>query len=117
MSIKIDESLALSYYSKLKLDHSSPSQEAMNDSDWLVNYCLFDQNIRRKKNINYRMNAGVSIGRATQRYAVKYFYEAENKVANKKESLDKIIEDELAQYDKYQPHSPLDKEQHEDTRQ
>lgn len=117
MSIKINEDLALSYYSKLGLDHSSPSQEAMNDSDWLVNYCFFNQDIRRKKNINYKMNAGVSIGRASQRYAVKYFYEAENKILNQKESLDKIIEDELAQYDKYQPHNEMDKEQHQDTRE
>jgi hypothetical protein len=31
----IDEDLALSYYSKLGLDHSSPSQEALSDSDWV----------------------------------------------------------------------------------
>ena len=30
----IDEDLALSYYAKLGLDHSSPSQEALSDSDW-----------------------------------------------------------------------------------
>jgi len=35
----IDEDLALSYYSKLGLDHSSPSQENMSDSDWLIRYC------------------------------------------------------------------------------
>jgi hypothetical protein len=117
MTIKIDEDKCIQYYSKLNLDHSSPSQEAMDDALWLVNYCYWDQNRRREKNISFRMIAGVSIGRASQRFAVKYFYDAEKKMINEKQSLDKIIEDELKQYDAYQPHNELDKEQHQDTRQ
>jgi hypothetical protein len=117
MTIKIDEDKCIQYYSKLNLDHSSPSQEAMDDALWLVNYCYWDQEKRRQKNVSFRMVAGVSIGRASQRFAVKYFYDAEKKMINEKQSLDKIIEDELKQYDSYQPHSDLDREQHQDTRE
>ena len=117
MTIKIDEDKAISFYNKLELDHSSPSQESMDDSTWLVKYAFFTQEDRRNMNISYRMNAGVSIGRASQRYAVKYSYEAENKILNERASLDKIIDEELKLYDKYQPHNETDKEQHEDTRQ
>ena len=42
----IDEDIALQYYSKLGLDHSSPSQENMSDSDWLIRYCHFTQEDR-----------------------------------------------------------------------
>lgn len=115
--IKINEDLAISYYKRLNLDHSSPSQDQMDDATWLVKYCFFTQEDRRKLNINHKMNAGVSIGRASQRFAVKYVYDADKKILNNKQNLDKIIEEELIQYDKYQPHSPLDKEQHEDTRE
>ena len=76
-----DEDLALSYYKKLNLDHSSPSQEAMSDSDWLIRYCHFTQEDRRLMNISYRMTAGVSIGRASQRFVSKYMYEAEKKIS------------------------------------
>ena len=117
MIIKIDEDKAIGFYNKLELDHSSPSQEAMDDATWLVKYAFFTQEDRRLMNISYRMMAGVSIGRASQRFAVKYMYDAEKKMLNDKQSLDKIIEDELNQYDKYQPHNEADKEQHQDTRQ
>jgi hypothetical protein len=116
MTIKIDEDKCIQYYSKLNLDHSSPSQEAMDDALWLVNYCYWDQEKRRQKNVSFRMVAGVSIGRASQRFEVKYFYDAEKKMINEKQSLDKIIEDELKAYSSYQPHNELDKEQHEDTK-
>ena len=116
-SIKnIDEDLALSYYAKLGLDHSSPSQESLSNSDWIVRYCHFTQEDRRLMNISYRMTAGVSIGRASQRYVSKYMYEAEKKMLIEKKDLDTIIKEELAEYDKYQSHSPLDKEQHQDTK-
>ena len=112
----IDEDIALQYYSKLNLDHSSPSQENMSDSDWLIRYCHFTQEDRRLMNISYRMTAGVSIGRASQRYVSKYMYEAENKILNEKKDLDTIIKEELTEYDKYQAHNQADKEQHEDTK-
>jgi hypothetical protein len=112
----IDEDLALSYYSKLGLDHSSPSQENLSDSDWLVRYCHFNQEDRRLMNISYRMTAGVSIGRASQRFVSKYMYDAEKKILNEKKSLDQIIDEELKEYDKYQAHNEADKEQHEDTK-
>jgi len=117
MNIKIDEDKCIQYYSKLNLDHSSPSQEAMDDALWLVNYCYWDQEKRRQKNVSYRMVAGISIGRASQRFAVKYFYDAEKKMINEKQSLDKIIDEELKAYSAYQPHSESDKEQHEDTKE
>ena len=112
----IDEDIALQYYSKLGLDHSSPSQENMSDSDWLIRYCHFNQDDRRLMNISYRMTAGVSIGRASQRYVSKYMYEAENKILKEKKDLDTIIKEELTEYDKYQAHNQADKEQHEDTK-
>ncbi len=95
-SIKnIDEDLALSYYKKLNLDHSSPSQEALSDSDWLVRYCHFTQEDRRLMNISYRMTAGVSIGRASQRFVSKYMFDAEKKILNEKKDLDTIIKEEF----------------------
>jgi hypothetical protein len=112
----IDEDLALSYYSKLGLDHSSPSQEALSDSDWVVRYCHFTQEDRRLMNISYRMTAGVSIGRASQRFVSKYMYDAEKKILNEKKDLDTIIKEELAEYDKYQAHNEADKEQHQETK-
>ena len=112
----IDEDLALSYYKKLNLDHSSPSQEALSDSEFLVRYCLFTQEDRRLMNINYRMQGGVSVGRASQKFVSKYMYEAEKKILNEKKDLDTIIKEELEEYDKYQPHNELDKEQHQDTK-
>jgi len=112
----IDEDIALQFYKKLNLDHSSPSQENMSDSDWLVRYCHFTQDDRRLMNISYRMTAGVSIGRASQRFVSKYMYDAEKKILNEKISLDQIIEEELKEYDKYQAHNEADKEQHEDTK-
>jgi hypothetical protein len=116
-SIKnIDEDIALQFYKKLNLDHSSPSQENMSDSDWLIRYCHFTQEDRRLMNISYRMTAGVSIGRASQRFVSKYMYDAEKKILNEKLSLDQIIEEELKEYDKYQAHNEADKEQHEDTK-
>lgn len=117
MTIKIDEDKCIQYYSKLNLDHSSPSQEAMDDALWLVNYCYWDQEKRRQKNVSYRMVAGISIGRASQRFAVKYMYDAEKKMINEKQSLDKIIDEELKAYSAYQPHNEADKEQHEDTKE
>ena len=116
-SIKnIDEDLALSYYKKLNLDHSSPSQEALSDSDWLVRYCHFTQEDRRLMNISYRMTAGVSIGRASQRFVSKYMFDAEKKILNEKKDLDTIIKEELDEYSKYQAHNEEDKIQHEDTK-
>ena len=112
----IDEDIALQYYSKLGLDHSSPSQENMSDSDWLIRYCHFNQEDRRLMNISYRMTAGVSIGRASQRFLSKYMYDAEKKILNEKKDLDTIIKEELVEYDKYQAHNQADKEQHEDTK-
>jgi len=112
----IDEDIALSYYKKLNLDHSSPSQEALSDSEFLVRYCFFTQEDRRLMNINYKMQGGVSVGRASQRYVSKYMYDAEKKILNEKKDLNTIIKEELAEYDKYQPHNELDKEQHEDTK-
>jgi len=112
----IDEDILLQYYKKLNLDHSSPSQEAMSDADWLVRYCHFTQEDRRLMNISYRMTAGVSIGRASQRFVSKYMYEAEKKMINEKKDLDTIIQEELKEYDKYQAHNEADKEQHEDTK-
>ena len=112
----IDEDILLQYYKKLNLDHSSPSQEAMSDSDWLVRYCHFTQEDRRLMNISYRMTAGVSIGRASQRFVSKYMYEAEKKMLIEKKDLDTIIKEELAEYDKYQCHNELDREQHQDTK-
>ncbi len=116
-SIKnIDEDIALQYYKKLNLDHSSPSQEALSDSEFLVRYCLFTQEDRRLLNGSSKMNAGVSIGRASQRYLSKYMFEAEKKLLNEKKSIDQIIDEELKLYDQYQPHNQLDKEEHEDTK-
>jgi hypothetical protein len=112
----IDEDIALQYYKKLNLDHSSPSQENLSDSDFLVRYCHFTQEDRRLMNISYRMTAGVSIGRASQRFVSKYMYDAEKKILNEKKSLDQIIDEELKEYDKYQAHNEADKEQHEDTK-
>jgi hypothetical protein len=112
----IDEDIALQYYKKLNLDHSSPSQEAMSDADWLVRYCHFTQEDRRLMNGSFRMTAGVSIGRASQRFVSKYMYEAEKKMLNEKKDLDTIIQEELKEYDKYQAHNEADKEQHEDTK-
>jgi hypothetical protein len=112
----IDEDIALQYYSKLGLDHSSPSQENLLDSDWLIRYCHFTQEDRRLMNISYRMTAGVSIGRASQRFVSKYMYDAEKKILNEKKDLDTIIKEELVEYDKYQAHNEADKEQHEDTK-
>ena len=112
----IDEDIALQFYKKLNLDHSSPSQENMSDADWLVRYCHFTQEDRRLMNISYRMTAGVSIGRASQRFVSKYMYDAEKKILNEKKSLDQIIEEELKEHDKYQPHNEADKEQHDDTK-
>ena len=112
----IDEDIALQYYSKLGLDHSSPSQENMSDSDWLIRYCHFNQEDRRLMNISYRMTAGVSIGRASQRYVSKYMYDADKKILNEKKDLDTIIKEELTEYDKYQAHNEADKEQHQETK-
>ena len=112
----IDEDLALSYYSKLGLDHSSPSQENMSDSDWLIRYCHFKQEDRRLMNVSYRMTAGVSIGRASQKFLSKYMYDAEKKILNEKKDLDTVIQEELKEYDKYQAHNEVDKEQHQDTK-
>ncbi len=111
-----DPDICIKYYEKLKLDHGSPSQTAQTNADWLVNYCLFDQTDRRNKNISFRMNAGVSIGRASQKYVSKYMYEAEKKMLIEKKDLDTIIQEELKEYDKYQAHNEADKEQHEDTK-
>jgi len=116
MSIKIDEDKLISYYNKLGLDHSSPSQESMSDADWLIRYCFFTQEDRRLMNISYRMTAGVSIGRASQRYVSKYMFEAEKKMLIEKKNLDTIIQEELKEYEKYQAHNEADKEQHEDTK-
>ncbi len=86
-SIKnIDEDIALQYYKKLNLDHSSPSQEALTDSDWLVRYCHFTQEDRRLMNISYRMTAGVSIGR----YAMLVNTTGSNNVAMGNFSLDAL---------------------------
>ena len=43
-------------------------------------------------------------------------YEAEKKMLIEKKNIDTIIKEELTEYDKYQPHNELDKEQHEDTK-
>ncbi len=75
-----DPDVCIKYYEKLNLDHGSPSQTAQSNADWLVNYCWFDQTDRRNKNISFRMNAGVSIGRASQKYVSKYMYEAEKRM-------------------------------------
>ena len=116
-SIKnIDEDLALSYYAKLGLDHSSPSQESLSNSDWIVRYCHFTQEDRRLMNISYRMTAGVSIGRASQRYVSKYMYEAEKKMLIEKKDLNTIIKEELDLYDKYVVADEEDKIQKEDTK-
>jgi hypothetical protein len=111
-----DPDICIKYYEKLNLDHGSPSQTAQTNADWLVNYCLFDQTDRRNKNISFRMNAGVSIGRASQKYVSKYMYEAEKRMLIEKKNIDTIIKEELTEYDKYKPHNELDKEQHEDTK-
>jgi len=107
----------ISYYTKLNLDHTSPSQESMLDSDWLIKYCFFTQEERRLMNINYRMTAGVTVGRASQRYISKYMYDADKKILNEKKDLDQIIKDEIQEYEKYQPHNELDAEQHQETKQ
>jgi hypothetical protein len=112
----IDEDIALQYYKKLNLDHSSPSQEALSDSEFLCRYCFFTQEDRRLMNINYKMQGGVSVGRASQKFVSKYMYEAEKKILNEKKDLDTVIQEELAEYDKYQPHNEMDKEQHQDTK-
>jgi len=82
----------------------------------LVRYCHFTQEDRRLMNISYRMTAGVSIGRASQRFVSKYMYDAEKKILNEKKDLDTIIKEELAEYDKYQAHNEADKEQHQETK-
>ncbi len=57
----IDEDIALQFYKKLNLDHSSPSQENMSDSDWLVRYCHFTQEDRRLMNrITFKSKTSVS---------------------------------------------------------
>jgi hypothetical protein len=62
------------------------------------------------------MSAGVSIGRASQRYVSKYMYEAEKKMLIEKKDLDTIIKEELNEYDKYIPADEEDKIQKEDTK-
>jgi hypothetical protein len=62
------------------------------------------------------MTAGVSIGRASQRFLSKYMYDAEKKILNEKKDLDTVIQEELKEYDKYQPHNEADKEQHQETK-
>jgi hypothetical protein len=62
------------------------------------------------------MTAGVSIGRASQKFLSKYMYDAEKKILNEKKDLDTIIKEEINEYDKYQAHNEADKEQHEDTK-
>jgi len=112
----IDEDLALSYYSKLGLDHSSPSQDQLSLGDWIVRYCFFTQEDRRSLQGSYRMSAGVTIGRASQKYVSKYMYEAEKKILNEKKDLDTIIKEELTEYDKYVVADEEDKIQKEDTK-
>ena len=111
-----DPDICIKYYQALGLDHSSPSQDNMSDSDWLCRYVFFDEPTRRALQGSYRMSAGVSIGRASQRYVSKYMYEAEKKMLIEKKDLDTIIKEELAEYDKYQAHNEMDKEQHQDTK-
>jgi len=111
-----DPDICIKYYQALGLDHSSPSQDQLTTSDWIVRYCFFTQEQRRALQGSYRMSAGVSIGRASQRYVSKYMYDAEKKLLNEKKSLDQIIDEELKEYDKYQAHNEADKEQHEDTK-
>jgi hypothetical protein len=112
----IDEDLALSYYSKLGLDHSSPSQDQLSLGDWIVRYCFFTQEDRRNLQGSYKMSAGVSIGRASQKYISKYMYDAEKKILNEKKDLDTIIKEELTEYDKYVVADEEDKIQKEDTK-
>ena len=112
----IDEDLALSYYSKLGLDHSSPSQDQLLLGDWIVRYCFFTQEDRRNLQGSYKMSAGVSIGRASQRFVSKYMYDAEKKILNEKKDLDTIIKEEISEYSKYQSHNEEDRIQHEDTK-
>ena len=111
-----DPDICIKYYQALGLDHSSPSQDQLSTSDWVVRYCFFTQEQRRALQGSYRMSAGVSIGRASQKYISKYMYDAEKKILNEKKDLDTIIKEELEEYDKYQSHSLLDKEQHQDTK-
>jgi len=112
----IDEDLALSYYSKLGLDHSSPSQDQLLLGDWIVRYCFFTQEDRRNLQGSYKMSAGVSIGRASQRFVSKYMYEAEKRILNEKKDLDTIIKEELDLYDKYVVADEEDRIQKEDTK-
>jgi hypothetical protein len=100
----IDEDLALSYYSKLLL------------GDWIVRYCFFTQEDRRNLQGSYKMSAGVSIGRASQRFVSKYMYDAEKKILNEKKDLDTIIKEELDLYDKYVVADEEDRIQKEDTK-
>jgi hypothetical protein len=62
------------------------------------------------------MSAGVSIGRASQRFVSKYMYDAEKKILNEKKDLDTIIKEELTEYDKYVVADEEDKIQKEDTK-
>ena len=111
-----DPDICIKYYQALGLDHSSPSQDNMSDSDWLCRYVFFDEQTRRALQGSYRMSAGVSIGRASQRFVSKYMYEAEKRILNEKKDLDTIIKEEINEYDKYQAHNEEDKIQHEDTK-
>ncbi len=111
-----DPDICIKYYQALGLDHSSPSQDQLSTSDWVVRYCFFTQEQRRALQGSYKMSAGVSIGRASQKYVSKYMYEAEKKILIEKKDLDTIIKEELDEYDKYQAHNEADKEQHEDTK-
>jgi hypothetical protein len=111
-----DPDICIKYYQALGLDHSSPSQDQLTTSDWIVRYCFFTQEQRRALQGSYRMSAGVSIGRASQKYVSKYMYEAEKKILNEKKDLDIIIKEELTEYDKYVVADEEDKIQKEDTK-
>jgi len=111
-----DPDICIKYYQALGLDHSSPSQDQLTTSDWIVRYCFFTQEQRRALQGSYRMSAGVSIGRASQKYVSKYMYEAEKKMLIEKKDLDTIIKEELNEYDKYVPADEEDKIQKEDTK-
>jgi hypothetical protein len=62
------------------------------------------------------MSAGVTIGRASQKYVSKYMYEAEKRMLNEKKDLDTIIKEELDLYDKYVVADEEDRIQKEDTK-
>ena len=111
-----DPDICIKYYQALGLDHSSPSQDQLITSDWVVRYCFFTQEQRRALQGSYKMSAGVSIGRASQRYVSKYMYDAEKKILNEKKDLDTIIKEELVEYDKYVVADEEDKIQKEDTK-